>query len=215
MSLQKLYPSEGIRSKFDSGVDIKFYGMDNLSEIARQEPECLQDIGEKAWIHYMVEVTKIKSKKLCSYFDESDPFLFRQVETLIKQKVIQDILLVRARVVDDTLEKSLCSKLLLARTYPNNIHISDVGFSNPYKPVSKNEQRYSCHKYRSLGLFSTLLENILRRCKKNEISKITLSVPSMNQTKYFEGHGFSVEKTEFAKHQIVSGMSIPMERQCI
>jgi hypothetical protein len=189
--------------------------MDNLSEIARQEPECLRDIGEQAWIHYMVEVTKIKFKKLCSYFDESDPFLFRQVETLIKQKVIQDIVLFRSRVVDHALTKSLCGKLLLARTYPNNIHIADVEFSNPYKPVRKNERRYSCHEFRSLGLFSTLFDNILRHRKKNKISKITLSVPSLDQTKYFEGHGFSIEKTEFSKHQIASGMSIPMERQCI
>ncbi|MBQ0713265.1 MAG: hypothetical protein KBT53_09915 [Porticoccus sp.] len=214
MNLQKIYPVEDVRSKFDCGVDIKFYGMANISDIAKQEPECLRQIGENAWIHYMVAVTKIKSKKLCSYFDEDDPFLYRQVEKLIKQKVIQDIVLVQASVADDTLERSVCGKLLLARTYPNNIHISGVEFSNPYEPVSEDERCYLFHRYRSLGLFSTLLDNVLMYCKENKISKITLSAASPDQVKYFESHGFSIEKTDFVNYQVACGLRMPMERDC-
>jgi len=133
----------------------------------------------------------------------------------MKRKALQDIVLIHAHVADDDLEVDICGKLLLARTYPNNLHISDVEFINPYKKVPTAEQSYQFHKYRSLGLFSELLENIRLLGKESGIAKITLTAASSDQVPYFEKHGFSIEKTAFAEHATAAGRSIPMQKKCI
>lgn len=215
MNLEEVYPANSLESKFDKSISIDYYGMDDIDEIAKLHPGCLFEIGASAWMHYIESGAKVNSQKLSKYFDEQDPFIFRRVEKVMKRKVIQDIVLVHAHVDDTDLERDICGQLLLARTYPNNLHISDVEFSNPYEPVSKSDQEYSYHNYRSLGLFSELLDNIVNLGKRNNIKKITLSAASNDQIPYFEKHGFNVEGTNFARQAIKLNSGIPMERKCI
>jgi len=215
MLLDSVYPTEEIGRKFEKPVSVEMYGMNQIDTIAELEPGCLHEIGANAWMHHVESGAKVDPQKLSLYFDNSDPYLFRHVERVIKRKVIQDIVLVHAKVDDAELENNICSKLLLARTYPNNMHISDVEFSNPYEPVPESDQQYTYHEYRSLGLFSTLLERIRKYSQDNKISKITLSAASSDQVSYFEAHGFKVEDTEFARQAQEYGMSIPMGRKPI
>lgn len=215
MNLEEVYPVSSLESKFDKSISIDYYGMNDIDEIAELEPGCLFEIGASAWMHYIESGAKVNPHKLSRYFDEQDPFIFRRVEKVMKRRVVQDIVLVHAHVDDTDLERNICGQLLLARTYPNNLHISDVEFSNPYEPVAESDQEYSYHNYRSLGLFSELLENIVDLGKRNNIKKITLSAASNDQIPYFEKHGFKVEDTDFAKQAIKLNSGIPMERKCI
>lgn len=214
MNLKEVYPLERITEKFDSPVSVEYYGIDDVNRIAELEPNCLFELGANAWMHYVESGAKVNPKKLAKFFDANDPLIFKRVEKEMKRKVVQDILLIHASVEDDALERKICGQLLLARVFPNNLHISDVEFSNPYKPVSSEEQKYHFHDYRSLGLFATLLANIVALGKANKISKVTLSAASIDQVPYFKKHGFKVEDTEFAKGAIANEMSIPMELKC-
>jgi hypothetical protein len=214
MNLEEVYPVDSLESKFDKPVFINYYGMDDIDEIAELEPGCLFELGASAWMHYIESGAKVNPQKLSKYFDERDPLIFRRVEKVMKRNVVQDIVLIHAHVDDNSLERDICGQLLLSRTYPNNLHISDVEFSNPYEPVDESNQDYSFHNYRSLGLFSELLENIIDLGKSNNIKKITLSAASNDQISYFEQHGFKVEDTDFAKRAIELDSGIPMERKC-
>jgi len=214
VNLEEVYPVESLKEKFDEEVLIDYYGMGDIAEIAKLEPGCMFEIGANAWMHYIESGAKVNPQKLSRYFDERDPLIYRRVEKVMKRKALQDILLVHAHVDDSSLERDICGQLLLARTYPNNLHISDVEFSNPYEPVSSSEQSYQYHNYRSLGLFSELLENIMQLGKDNKISRITLSAASRDQVPYFEKHGFSMEDTEFASQAYEADSGIPMERKC-
>lgn len=214
MNLEEVYPVHSLESKFDNPVFIDYYGMDDIDEIVELEPGCMFELGASAWMHYIESGAKVNPQKLSKYFDERNPLIFRRVEKVMKRKVVQDILLIHAHVDDESLERDICGKLLLSRVYPNNLHISDVEFSNPYEPVAESSQDYSYHNYRSLGLFSELLENIIDLGKINNIKKITLSAASNDQIFYFEKHGFKVEDTYFAKQAIELDSGIPMERKC-
>jgi hypothetical protein len=214
MNLKDVYPVDSLERKFDKSVFIDYYGMDDIDEIAKLEPGCMLELGASAWMHYIESGAKVNPQKLSKYFDAQDPLIFRQVEKVMKRKVLQDIVLIHAHVDDNTLVRDICGQLLLSRTYPNNLHISDVEFSNPYEPVVESDQEYSFHNYRSLGLFSELLENIVDLGKSNNISKITLSAASNDQIPYFEKHGFKVEDTDFSKQAIELDSGIPMERKC-
>ena len=214
MNFDQIYPVEELKSKFACPVNFKFYGIEKINEIANLEPECLFEIGANAWMHFIEAGGKINPQKLAEHFDSHNPFLFAVVEKTIKRKVLQNIVLIHAEVDDQNLERKFCGKLLLARTYPNNLHISDVEFSNPYKPVGISEKRYRYHEYRSLGLFSVLLKNITDLAEEWRISKITLSAASLDQVNYFKGHGFNIENTSFARGAVEANESIPMELIC-
>lgn len=213
--MENIYPKEELQEKFESKVSFNFYFMDDIDTIASLEPNCLHEIGGNAWMHYIKSGANVNPQKLNEHFNNRDPFLFREVEKITKTKVIQDVMLVHANVQDPKVETQICGQLLLARTYPNNLHISEVAFSNPYKPVPDAEKKHPFHEFRSLGLFSTLLRNILAYCKKYRISKITLSAASKYQIGYFESHGFSMENNHFSKIALEQGVSIPMELKCI
>lgn len=214
MNLGDVYPVDSIKKKFENDVVIEYYGMNDIEEIAELEPGCLFEIGANAWMHYVESGAKVDPQKLYRYFGEQEPLIYRRVEKVMKRRVIQDIVLIHANVDDNSLDRKVCGQLLLARVYPNNLHISDVEFSNPYEPVEASAQNYSYHEYRSLGLFSELLSNILKIGKANKISKITLSAASTDQVSYFQKHGFSMEDTEFAKQAFEADSGIPMERKC-
>jgi len=214
MNLSDVYPVESIKSKFDKDVVIEYYDMNDIDKIAELEPGCLFEIGANAWMHYIESGAKVNPQKLSKYFDEHEPLIFRRVERVMKRKVLQAITLIHASVDDESLERKICGQLLFARTYPNNFHISDVEFSNPYEPVEQSKQSYSFHEFRSLGLFTELLSNIIKLGKGSNISKITLSAASRDQVSYFEKHGFSMEKTEFAKQAFKMDSGIPMELEC-
>lgn len=215
VSMEEIYPAEELQEKFEAEVSFEYYFMKDIDTIAKLEPNCLCEIGGNAWMHYIESGAKVNPRRLSEHFDNGNPFLFREVEKVMKRKVLQDIMLVHAKVQDPELENNICGQLLLARVYPNNLHISDVEFSNPYEPVPENEKKHHFHEYRSLGLFATLLKNIIAYGKKNRIAKITLSAASDHQIKYFESHGFSIENNNFAKDALEHGMSIPMIRKCI
>lgn len=214
MNLRDVYPVKSIKGKFENDVLIEYYGMNDIDKIADLEPGCLFEIGVNAWMHYIESGAKVDSQNLAKYFGEQEPLIYRRVEQIMKRKALQDIVLIRANVDDENLDRKICGQLLLARTYPNNLHISDVEFSNPYEPVEESEQEYTYHEYRSLGLFSELLENILKLGKDNKMSKITLSAASRDQVPYFEKHGFSMEETDFAKQAFEVDSGIPMEQKC-
>jgi hypothetical protein len=214
MNLRDVYPVENIKGKFKNDVVIEYYGFKDINKIAELEPDCLFEIGANAWMHYVESGAKVNPKKLSRYFDEHEVLIYRRVEKIIKRKVIQDIILIHASVDDDNLDRKICGQLLLARTYPNNIHISDVEFSNPYQPVEPSVQNYTFHEFRGLGLFSELLSNIFTLSKNLKVSKITLSAASRDQVPYFEKHGFTMEDTDFAKQGYEMDSGIPMELKC-
>jgi hypothetical protein len=215
LSMKEIYPVDELREKFDQEISFKFYSLGDIELIAELEPGSLHEIGGNAWMHYVESGAKVDPRKLSDHFDSGNPFLYREVEKVMKKRVLQDILLVHALVEDEDLENKICGQLLLARVLPNNLHISDVEFSNPYAPVPDYERKHPFHEYRSLGLFSTLLDKIVTYGKSIKIANITLSAASRYQIQYFESHEFKVENNHFAEEALTYGMSIPMARKCI
>lgn len=142
MSMEEIYPVEELQEKFEAEVSVEYYLMKDIDTIAKLESNSLCEIGGNAWMHYVESRAKVNPRKLSEHFDNRNPFLFREVEKVMKRKVLQDIMLVHAKVQDPELENKICSQFLLARVYPNNLHISDVEFSNPYEPVPENEKKH-------------------------------------------------------------------------
>lgn len=211
MQLTETFPTSDIKEAFNAEIKVSAYGLEQMAKIAELEPLSLHEIGANIWMHYIESGAKVNPQKLATHFQKQNPLLFKAVEKIIKRKAIQDIVLIYADVLDDDLEFTLCGKALLARSYPNNVHISHIEFNNPYKPVAESEKKFKHHQFRSLGLFTALLKQLHSYAKQNRIHKITLSAASTDQYNYFLAHGFTLEKTAFAESALQRGTTIPME----
>ena len=211
MHLKTTFPIAELTAIFEKHVNITIYDSSQIEEIANIDPLGLHEIGANVWMHYIESGAKVKPQKLASYFQQQDPYLYKAIEKIIKRKAIQEIVLVNAEIEDPSLTFRRCGKALLARTYPNNLHISYVEFNNPYKPIEATDKKFTHHKYKSLGLFSQLLQNLTMFAKANRIRKITLSASTNEQYQYFQQHGFTLEKNAFASAALERGTTIPME----
>lgn len=211
MQLVDTFPYNDIAKAFEADVNITTYGLQQIADIAHLEPLSLHETGANIWMHYIESGAKTNPQKLAKHFQNQNPLLFKAVEKVIKRKAIQDIALIYATVEDSALPFAVCSKALLARTYPNNVHISHIEFNDPYKPLTGIQKKFEHQQYKGLGLFSILLQQLIIYAKSNRINKITLSAATTDQYHYFLAHNFTLEKTAFANSSLQRGTTIPME----
>ncbi|ENL1297254.1 hypothetical protein AB4T57_004599 [Vibrio parahaemolyticus] len=214
MKLHDIIRKEKIEEKFDKKVTFKQFGIDGINEIARIDPNILFEIGAQAWMLYVESGAKVNPQKLASDFDNRNPMIYQKVEKVIKRNVIQDLSFTYAEIDDPKVDSEGCIQLSLCRMYPNDLFIADVVFYDPYKPIAKSERKYDLHYFKSLNLFAVHLEEIKTYCKKNNISRITLTTSSNEQIPYFKAHGFKVEDNGFARAALEHGWSVPMYLPC-
>lgn len=215
MKLHDLLRTEGFQSKFDKEVYFEQYGAESIDMLVKKEPNMFYEIGGQAWMRFQASGTKVDPQKLHKDFYSGNPLVYRKVEKIIKRKIIQDISFSYAYVSDENLDNNVCCQLLLFRLWPNELFIADVAFSNPYKPVSGTDKKYSYHEFRGLGLFSSHLEKMVEYCQLNKISKITLTTATNGQIPYFESHGFKIENSDFSREAFKIGQGVPMYYKCI
>ncbi len=215
VKLSDVFLQKAISDKFESTLEFEVLGPSDIGKIAEREPDILFEIGAHAWMSYVESGAKVNPRKLATHFDSRNPFLYQIVEKEMKCKVVQDIAFCYANIQDPMVEGQDFIQLLLCRTYPNDLFIADVCFYNPYKPVPVNERVYELHFFKSLGLFGEHLKSIRAYCKENKINKITLTTSSNEQIPYFEKHGFKIDNTDFARHALANGRSVPMHIKCI
>jgi hypothetical protein len=214
MKLHDIFREEGFKSKFDKEVYFEQYGSESIDMLVEKEPGMFFEIGGQAWMRFQASGTKVDPQKLYKDFRSANPLVYRKVEKIIKRKIIQEISFSYAYVRDDNLENNECCQLLLFRLWPNELFISDVAFSNPYKPVSVSEKQYPYHEFRGLGLFASHLEKMIEYCQIHRVAKISLTTATNSQIPYFEKHGFIVENSDFSKEAFKLGQGVPMYYKC-
>lgn len=212
MKLKDIFPIFELRELFKSETVVAFLTLNDIDEIADLEPISLFEIGANSWMRYVESGADVNPKLLMDHFDNYDKFLYREVEKVIGEKIIKDILLVKAKVDDKTLKHNVCAELLVANINPNRLHISDVAFGNPYFPIKRVNKKYITHEFKSLGLFKILFNKIVQYCRVNNVSVITLTASLKEQVSYFQTYGFNVENTDYAKRCLKIGSGIPMEK---
>lgn len=215
MNFHQVLQKEEIINKFDKEILFEQYDVSDIDVLKDISPNILFEIGAHAWMHYVVSGIDVNPLELSNNFEANNPLIYRKIENVMKEKIIQDLSFSYAKLNDESLEKNICCQLLLCRMHPNDLFIADVEFSNPYQPVPNSEQRYQFHEYRSLGLFKKHLENMKEYCNENQIERITLTTASNDQIPYFEEHGFLVEDNDFARQSREIGHSVPMYLKCI
>lgn len=212
MNLSDIFPRESINNKFDKEVLIKTRIKKNLSEIASLKSSCMAEIGGGAWDRYVHQNPNCDPQALAQFFRESSPKIYLAMERHTGLQVLKDICYTTAEVQDDELSEKQCGELLLAVTWPNVLRISDVTFTNPYKPISEADRKYRFQNFKGLGLFQELLDNCEKYCRKEGVPEITLAAAYIDLVPFFEGYGFSVEDTPAGKAFLEYKEGIPMHK---
>lgn len=193
MKLHDILLKDEISDKFKSPIIFKQLGKEDLSEIAKREPDILYEIGYQALTLYLDTDTSFELQKLNDDLAICNPLIYQKVEKMIKKEIIQDISFSYIEFEKAPSEPSGVVKFSLCRMWPNDLFIADMAYFNPNDPQDEDEQ-YNDYYFKSPYLFEMHLERLKSYCKENKIDRITLTTYISDQIFDFEELGFKIKK---------------------
>jgi hypothetical protein len=119
------------------------------------------------------------------------------MDRLLGAKTISDICFTECTI--DGIEP-MVGRLRLAHVYPNDLHIADVRFYNPFKPVPTELEasKYGVS-HEGLGMLDTTMERIEAYARKQSMDFLTLTAAMPSLVTKFGKYGFQVEDTSVGK----------------
>jgi len=191
--MNSILPFEEIKSRFDKPVQLEQLGMDRFDEIAQRDPNALMNAALTVWQRYTQKTPGADPAAVRDYVRQHGGNLINAVEALIGKPVIEDISFSRCTIDDPQLSGNLVAYLLVARVYPNEFHIADVSFANPYEPIPPELRNYKFRRFRGLQLLGTVLERAEAYAAGHHCDYMTLTAPADDLVPLFGKFGFVVE----------------------
>ena len=213
MSLRTLFPLQLVKDKFDKDVIAEEYDLSTIDIISQKDPHPVLQIGLCVW-HQIVtrNLFNVDPRAMALNVDAQDPILYKKIEELLGIQAILDFFYANLRVSDDTLgDDNECCQICFAKTYPNDIVLSDVTFENPYKPIPEDEQKYEYTRYEGLSLLPDLMQHLKDYSTENGIDRILLTAASGDLIPLFKKYGFDVDDSPIAQMALDVGYGIPMQ----
>ena len=166
------------------------------------------DVWNRIVARNIIPVDPLALSKFARRFD---PLIYKQIEKITRKPIFKEMHYTRAFLQDNALNCPEIVEFLIARVYPNDIHIGDISIKNPYKPLPTNLQKCSIHTHKGFGLLSPLMDNIISYGRSKKCDYLTLVASQYENVELFERYGLSVEDNEFARLAMSHGQTIPME----
>lgn len=186
------------------------FELKNFEEISEIKRESCLDIGSTIWDSYISsKISKYKPDHFANYFQEGNPALLRAIEKLLGKPLLQDVYYVKAKLADNTQEDTVVSELLVASIWPGHIHVADVEFSNPYRPIARGTG-LEFQKFKGLGLMTGLLDNLTAYAKELDLFAITLTAATRSHFDFFSNFGFVITNTFAGAASLKYGAGFPM-----
>ena len=191
--MHSILPFEEIESRFDKPVLLEQMGMDRLEEVAKRDPNGLLNAAFTVWQRYERQHPETNSGAVRDYIRQHGGSFLDATQAIIGAPIIRDLSFSRCTVDDPDLDERLAAYLLVARVYPNELHIADMNFVNPYKPISPERRRFKFQRYKGLHLLSTVLARAERYAALHECDYLTLNAVTDDLVPLFGKFGFVVE----------------------
>lgn len=195
--MHSILPLNEIRSAFDKAVLLQQYGNSDLEKIQAINLHSISGTCLNVWNRIVVAGTpKVYKYALAPYIDEQGigkAGMLQAMNKIIGQPVIQDISWSRCTIDDPTLEDKVVAQLVVARVFPNDLHLVDVHFRNPYKPIPEAKQKYHFRDYEGLGLLPTVMARLEEYARSHSCDYLTLTCAHADLAPLFGKFGFTVE----------------------
>ena len=211
--MHTVYPAEQVAAHFTKPVRVKQYGGDEYEEIVKLEPEILGGLGLHSWNRIVqVEKREVDPYAVAPHIDRRSGIgklsIIPFIGTVIGEPLIKDISLTVATIEDRDLMAALddyefdeptVAKLMLARVYPNNIHIADIYCQNPYQPIPESERRYAWSAYRGLKMLGPTTVRLEEYARAKGCEFLTLTAAADDLVPLFTTWDFALETNEIGR----------------
>lgn len=210
MRLKAIWPIDMIKERLEREMRIK--ETTDFEEIVVLKSQCVQEIGATVWDRYVASPDcKHDPAHFADLFDNGDPQLIRAIEELLGVNLMKEIYYGRAEVVDKKLKYKTASEILVCELWPSTLHVADIEFSNPYRPVEQGTA-LPYQKYKGIGLLPEMLDRAEAYCKKNGLGAISLTAATQQHFPFFQQYGFKIADTPAAAVSEAVGAGVPMIR---
>jgi GNAT superfamily N-acetyltransferase len=213
--LEDIVPLPQLRERFGDNLTVESFDLENLSKITKAKPLGMFALGGNIWNRIVTQRWKdVDPMQLRSQFQRSDPKLNSAISKVIGENAIRDILMVKAwRGVPR--KANLVMELMIADVYRDELHLADVAFCDPARPIAPADRIYTLQSHKGLGLLGSVIDNMNEYARARGYKHITLTAAYADLVPLFQKHGFEVEDNMTARIGIQAGKSIPMERSVL
>lgn len=200
--MHSIFPTEEIEKQLGKQILVLQKGMDHYVELVQTEGS-MRGLALSVW-NRIIEVEKLPYEpyQISSHIDENGqplPSLLGAISKIIKQPVVKDISVTYAKVDDPQLQDTAVGDLIIAHVFPNDLHIADVCFMNPYRPIPSSHPSFSTRYYYGYKLLGPTLERIERKARQLGCNNITLTCAAPDLVAMFAKHGFQKENGRLGK----------------
>ncbi|KVP77454.1 hypothetical protein [Burkholderia ubonensis] len=212
-TLADIAPLSELRARFGDNLTVREYGKADLTKIIKDKPLAMHAIGGNVWNRVVTKQwVQVDPLQLRGHFQRLDPKLHAAIAKVVGEEAIRDIRLVKAWSGAPR-KANLVMELLVADVYRDELHLGDVTFCDPDRPIAPVDRVYELQTHKGLGLFGVLLANMESFARQKGYQQLTLTAGNADLVPLFQQHGFEVENNIAGRTGLLAGMSIPMERK--
>jgi len=176
--------------------------MDDYDKIVELKGLAIGGMAIHGW-NRIIQVEKLGFDPggVASYINEYGmcmPEMVEGISRIIGEPFVKDISCTICTVNDGDLEDNEVASLMIARVFPNNVHLIDVMYQNPYKPIPPTERRYMAD-HKGLGMLGPTLALIEDYAVSNACQFVTLTAAADHLAPLFEKYGFKLETNFLGK----------------
>jgi hypothetical protein len=207
VKLIDVIPTAEICERFPDGLKTTTLDYSQFGDICAADAATLSGSALNVWNRIVQRRLKpVDPMALGPYIDFDNAYLYKEIEKLIQEPVINDAAYFHAEFKGQTV-----ANVVLLSVFPNSLHLADVNFVDPAKPISISERK-RFQSYRGFALLPKLISNMSGFAAEKGLDFLTLTAAYTGLIPVFERHGFSVEKNPMADLCVKSGECIPMEK---
>lgn len=213
MPLRDVFPLDEVTQRIGEPVVVSEHDLAAIDAICEIKREGMVDIGSSIGYRAKVLDEALDLEQFANAFNDHDPKLFEYIGHHLHQPALHDVFYANVELADQSAKYRTVAELLIAVAYPNVMHIGDVEFSNPRKPISKRKRTRAFTHYKGLGLLGLLIDNCVAYAGENGLDAICLTPAGHDLVPLFESLGFVRDDNDLAELMRQAGSAGPMHRQ--
>ena len=194
---------------FERGITFEEYTLNDIDRIKQIKSHVL--FGLTLYVLDRIirfNLAPVDPLDVADYIQRKDPDIYKKASKLLGADIIRDLYYGKGETESDSTGNMTVTELLAAHIYPNNLHLADISFILPEKPLSKGD--YNDPNLQHEYLLYKLIDNAIRYGKSKGCNYLMLTLKSSHHVKIFSKCGFMLEDPLTETRSVELGMGIPM-----
>ena len=196
--MNTILPIEQIESLFDKPIRLEQMGMDRFEDIFARDRDGVLKMTFAIWSRHVRRNPSTNPDAVGDHVHKHGGTFLDGASAVIGEPIIKDIEFSRCKIDDPALDNQFVAYLLVARVFPNDLHIADLNLVNPYKLIPPKLRKHKLRKFKGLGLAGTVLARAEAFAVSKQCDYVTLTAAADDLVPLFGKFGFVLEDDEVA-----------------